>query len=61
MFKELTRGELIILVGKIVECEGTEEEIDEMLETVVRSLLYGSSEYHYMFKKTVLWRFYFVK
>ncbi|MDA1876397.1 MULTISPECIES: bacteriocin immunity protein [Bacillus] len=37
MFKELTRGELIILVGKIVECEGTEEEIDEMLETVVRS------------------------
>lgn len=38
MFKELTRGELIILVGKIVECKGTEEEIDEMLETVVRSV-----------------------
>ncbi|MDJ1476897.1 bacteriocin immunity protein [Bacillus sp. LS15-K4] len=38
MFKELTRRELIILVGKIVECKGTEEEIDEMLETVVRSV-----------------------
>ena len=38
MFKELTREELIILVDKIVECEGTEEEADEMLETVVRSV-----------------------
>ncbi|WP_439876771.1 hypothetical protein ACSLGG_30070 (plasmid) [Bacillus mycoides] len=29
MFDEITREELINLVGKIVECEGTEEEIDE--------------------------------
>ncbi|MFD6510566.1 MULTISPECIES: bacteriocin immunity protein [unclassified Bacillus (in: firmicutes)] len=38
MFDEITREELINLVGKIVECEGTEEEIDEMLEAVERNV-----------------------
>ena len=34
MFKKLTREELINLVNKIVECEGSEEEIDEMIDMV---------------------------
>ena len=34
MLKNLTREELINLVNKIVECEGAEEEIDEMIEIV---------------------------
>ncbi|PEX82095.1 bacteriocin immunity protein [Bacillus cereus] len=38
MFKEITREELIYLVGKIVECEGTEKEIDEMIEVVERNV-----------------------
>ncbi|PFD28154.1 hypothetical protein CN285_30080 [Bacillus cereus] len=35
---KLTREELINLVSKIVECEGTEEEIDEMIEVVERNV-----------------------
>ncbi|PEW83728.1 hypothetical protein CN446_31740 [Bacillus cereus] len=38
MFKEITREELIILVGKIIECEGTEEGLDEMLEALERNV-----------------------
>ncbi|HDR3651183.1 bacteriocin immunity protein [Bacillus sp. SM-B1] len=38
MLKKLTREELINLVSKIVECEGTEEEIDEMIEVVERNV-----------------------
>ena len=38
MFKKLTREELINLVNKIIECEGTEEEIDEMIEVVERNV-----------------------
>ncbi|RAN87252.1 hypothetical protein B5P41_24520 [Bacillus sp. SRB_28] len=37
MLKKLTREELINLVSKIIECEGTEEEIDEMIEIVERN------------------------
>ena len=40
MFKKLTREELISLVNKIVECEGTEEEIDEMIEALKRNVLH---------------------
>ncbi|PGA04424.1 bacteriocin immunity protein [Bacillus toyonensis] len=36
--KKLTREELINLVSKIVESEGTEEEIDEMIEIVKRNV-----------------------
>ena len=38
MLKKLTREELINLVNKIVECEGSEEEIDEMIEVVKRNV-----------------------
>ncbi|WP_454054447.1 bacteriocin immunity protein [Clostridium sp. Marseille-Q7071] len=38
MLKQLTREELISLVSKIVECEGIEEEIDEMIEVVERNV-----------------------
>ncbi|MBJ7930185.1 MULTISPECIES: bacteriocin immunity protein [Bacillus cereus group] len=38
MLKKLTREELINLVSKIVESEGTEEEIDEMIEIVKRNV-----------------------
>ncbi|PGC29557.1 hypothetical protein COM11_13280 [Bacillus pseudomycoides] len=38
MFKKITREELISLVSKLVECEGTEEEIDEMIEVVGRNV-----------------------
>lgn len=38
MLKNLTREELINLVNKIVECEGAEEEIDEMIEIVKRNV-----------------------
>jgi len=38
MLKQLTREELITLVSKIVECEGIEEEIDEMIEVVERNV-----------------------
>ncbi|WP_291581483.1 bacteriocin immunity protein [Clostridium sp. UBA6640] len=38
MLEKLTREELISLVSKIVECEGTEEEIDEMIEVVERNV-----------------------
>ncbi|APM39450.1 bacteriocin immunity protein [Clostridium kluyveri] len=38
MLEKLTREELISLVSKIVECEGTEEEIDEMIEIVKRNV-----------------------
>lgn len=40
MLKKLTRDELIKLVNKIVECEGSEEEIDEMIEVVKRNVLH---------------------
>lgn len=36
--KKLTREELINLVNRIVECEGSEEEIDEMIEGVKRNV-----------------------
>lgn len=36
MLKKLTREELIVLVNKIIECEGSEDEVDKMLE-VLRS------------------------
>ncbi|MBJ8030331.1 bacteriocin immunity protein [Bacillus cereus group sp. N21] len=38
MFKKITRAELISLVSKLVECEGTEKEIDEMIEVVERNV-----------------------
>ena len=38
MLKKLTREELTNLVNKIVECEGSEEEIDEMIEIVKRTV-----------------------
>ncbi|MGY1462024.1 bacteriocin immunity protein [Bacillus toyonensis] len=38
MLKKLTREELINLVNKIVESEGTEEEIDTMIEVVKRNV-----------------------
>ncbi|WP_243526302.1 bacteriocin immunity protein [Bacillus pseudomycoides] len=38
MFKKITKEELISLVRKLVECEGTEEEIDEMIEVVERNV-----------------------
>ena len=38
MSKRLTREELIDLVNKIIECEGSEEEIDEMIEIVKRNV-----------------------
>ena len=38
MLKKLTREELINLVNRIVECEGSEEEIDEMIEIVKRNV-----------------------
>ena len=38
MLKKLTREELINLVNKIVECESSEEEIDEMIEVVKRNV-----------------------
>lgn len=52
MIEKLTREELISLVSKIVECEGTEEEIDEMIEIVknnvphpeVSDLIYWNEE-----------------
>ena len=40
MSKRLTREELIDLVNKIIECEGSEEEIDEMIEVVKRNVPY---------------------
>lgn len=40
MSKRLTREELINLVNKIIECEGSEEEIDEMIEVVKRNVPY---------------------
>ena len=40
MLKKLTREELINLVSKIIECEGSEEEIDEMIEVVKRNVPY---------------------
>lgn len=40
MFKKLTREELINLVNKIVECEGSEEEIDEMIDMVKKNVPY---------------------
>ena len=40
MFKKLTREELINLVNKIVECEGSEEEIDEMIDMVKKYVPY---------------------
>lgn len=38
MLKKLTREELINLVNRIIECEGTEEEIDEMIEVIERNV-----------------------
>ena len=38
MLKKLTWEELINLVNRIVECEGSEEEIDEMIEVVKRNV-----------------------
>ena len=38
MLKKLTREELINLVNRIVKCEGSEEEIDEMIEVVKRNV-----------------------
>ena len=38
MLKKLTREELINLVNRIVECEGSEEEIDEMIEVGKRNV-----------------------
>ena len=54
MLKKLTREELINLVNRIVECEGSEEEIDEMIEVVKRNvphpeisdLIYWNDEVH---------------
>ncbi|MDO4773077.1 MAG: bacteriocin immunity protein [Bacillota bacterium] len=51
--EKLTREKIISLVSKIVECEGTEEEINEMLEIVkdnvphpeVSDLIYWNEEY----------------
>ncbi|MDU2897166.1 MAG: bacteriocin immunity protein [Clostridium sp.] len=40
MSERLTREELINLVIKIIECEGSEEEIDEMIEVVKRNVPY---------------------
>ena len=40
MSKRLTREELIDLVNKIIECEGSEDEIDEMIEVVKRNVPY---------------------
>lgn len=40
MSKRLTREELINLVNKIIECEDSEEEIDEMIEVVKRNVPY---------------------
>ena len=40
MSERLTREELINLVNKIIECEGSEEEIDEMIEVVKRNVPY---------------------
>ncbi|WP_315121151.1 bacteriocin immunity protein [uncultured Clostridium sp.] len=36
--KRLRREELISLVSKIVNCEGTEKEIDEMIEIVANNV-----------------------
>ena len=44
MFKKLTREELINLVNKIVECEGSEEEIDEMIDMVKKNVPYLSKK-----------------
>ncbi|GIP24392.1 MULTISPECIES: bacteriocin immunity protein [Paenibacillus] len=38
MNKQLSRDELIILVRKIMNCEGTEHEIDEMMNLLVRNV-----------------------
>ena len=38
MLNKLTREELINLVNRIVGCEGSEEEIDEMIEVVKRNV-----------------------
>jgi hypothetical protein len=40
MLNRLSREELIDLVTKIVECEGSEEEIDNMIEIVKRNVSY---------------------
>ncbi|WP_428817861.1 bacteriocin immunity protein [Clostridium butyricum] len=40
MSERLTREELINLVNKIIECEGLEVEIDEMIEVVKRNVPY---------------------
>lgn len=40
MSNRLTREELIELVNKIIECEGSEEEIDVMIEVVKRNVPY---------------------
>lgn len=37
MLNKLSREELIELVTKIIECEGTEEEIDNMIEIVEKN------------------------
>lgn len=36
--KKLTREELISLVNKIVECEGSEEEINKMIEVIEKNV-----------------------
>ncbi|MDS0526598.1 bacteriocin immunity protein [Clostridium sp. SHJSY1] len=38
MVEKLTRKELVSLVSRIVECEGTEEEIEEMIKIVKRNV-----------------------
>ncbi len=38
MTNKLSREELIILVEKIINCEGTEEEIDQMIEIVEKNV-----------------------
>lgn len=35
---KLFREELIVLVNKIIECEGSEDEINEMLEVLKRNV-----------------------
>lgn len=37
MLNKLSREELIELATKIIECEGTEEEIDNMIEIVEKN------------------------
>lgn len=39
MSKRLTREEVIDLVTNIIECNGTEEEIDEMIEILKSNVL----------------------